>query len=190
MDTLTPTVPHTSFVRYPREIAANVTLRAAAVALVAPGADPPTRGASIALTTACAALQTRLALFDLLADPTAADPVVARDAAMRIRAIDAFEGTPVALQGEGARPSLVVLRRAGDRCVAAWRRWSLDRDASDDPVGVAGVLAVAAWCSWSAGDRDRAVVRARHALDVCATDPLAELVLRLCRRRLSPAWLG
>jgi hypothetical protein len=190
MDTQTPTVPHTAFVRYPREIAANVTLRAAAAALVAPGADPPSRGASIATTTACAALQTRLALMELLADPAIADPAEAAVAVGGLRAVDAFAGTPAALNGDGVRPAMGVLRRAGDRCVAAWRRWSLDRDAPDDPVGVGGALAVAAWCSWAVGEYDRAVVRARHAQDVCATDPLAQLVLRVCRRGLEPAWLG
>lgn len=164
--------------RFSHEIAAAVTLRPAAAALVAPNGTPP----PALVATACAALVTRLTLITFLADPD--DP-----AASAIRLHDPFaDPVPDALHGLGPTPDRARLERAGDRCVDAWRSWSAG-DAPDlDRRGVAGALGVAAWCSWALGQPHRAVVRAGHALDVSPTDPLAGLVRRTCDAGVGPAW--
>ncbi|MFS2029436.1 hypothetical protein ACEN85_04925, partial [Curtobacterium sp. CT11-45] len=82
-------------VRYPREIAAAVTLPAACAALVAPGDAPSSRRASIAVVTACGALATRLAVIRFLADPGPIEP-------RAVAAFDPFsDPTPPALCGFG-----------------------------------------------------------------------------------------
>lgn len=169
-------------VRYPREIAAAVTLPAACAALVAPGGGPPSRTASIAVVTACGALSTRLALIRFLTAPGPVDP----------RAVTPFDPfcdpTPPALQGFGPEPDRARLRTAGDRCADSWRRWRAEEPSADSAAGAAGALAVAAWCSWALGSAARAQTRAQHALDTRADDPLADLVLRSVRAGSGPVW--
>jgi hypothetical protein len=166
-------------VHHPREVAANVTLGAAARALARPPGPPLRDGEAVAITTACTALMTRLALV--------ADIGRAAGTPSHVGAV--MWELPDALSGIGPDPSAVVIRTAGERCVAAWRRWvSAGGDAGDEPDGVAGALAVAAWCSWATRRAAEARIRARYALDVDPSDPLAELVLRSCRARRGPRW--
>jgi hypothetical protein len=169
-----------AFVRHSHEIAAAVTLPSGARALVATG--PLTAAGSIAVTTACAALSTRVALLRFLADPDADEPI-------GITGHDPFtEPLPPALLGRGPVPNRERVRRAGDRCVEAWRRWSQDRDSGQSVVGVGGALGLGAWCAWALGSDLRATTRARYALDLRGDDPLARLVLRSCSVGVRPAW--
>jgi len=168
--------------RYSHEIAAAVTLPSGARALVAPG--PLTAAAGIALTTACAALSTRLALLAFLADPQADEPI-------GITGHDPFtEPTPPALVGSGPEPDRERVRRAGDRCVDAWRLWTQDRGSGQSVVGVAGALGLGAWCAWAVHAEARAATRARYALDLRSQDPLARLVLRSCTLGVRAVWRG
>lgn len=177
--TLSPPDP---FIRYSHEIAAAVTVPAAARALV--GASALTTAEAAAVTTACGALSTRIALLRFLAVPGAADPGA-------VRGHDPFtEPMPPALLGRGPMPDRDRVRLAGDRCVEAWRTWIADAGSGQSPVGVAGALSLAAWCSWALGSELRASTRARYALDLAADDPLATLVLRACRARRRAAWRG
>ncbi|MFZ7088598.1 hypothetical protein [Curtobacterium sp. RRHDQ10] len=165
--------------RYPREIAASVTLGAAARALARPSGGPLVSGECVAITTACTALRTRLALVADVGRPVGA----ASDVQLVTWVL------PDALTGAGTAPSAMVLRTAGDRCVAAWQRWATSGGrAADDPGGVAGALAVAAWCSWGTRRCPEALTRASYALDIDPTDPLALLVQRWCRLGRRPAW--
>ena len=169
-------------VRYPREIAAAVTLPAACAALVTPGTAPLPRTAAIAVTTACAALATRLALVSFLAAADRPEP-------RSVRPHDPFhEPTPPALLGLGPAPDRDRLRTAGDRCADAWRQWRSADATADTSDGSAGALSVAAWCSWALGSPVRAQIRARYALDVRPDDPLAGLVLRSVRAGSVPGW--
>ena len=180
--TTTGTTSDTTFVRYSHEIAAAVTLPSGARALVAPG--PLTAAAGIALTTACAALSTRLALLAFLADPQADEPI-------GITGHDPFtEPTPPALVGSGPEPDRERVRRAGDRCVDAWRLWTQDRGSGQSVVGVAGALGLGAWCAWAVHAEARAATRARYALDLRSQDPLARLVLRSCTLGVRAVWRG
>ncbi len=174
--------PADHLVRWPREIAAAVTLPAAAAALVAPAAGQLSRPARIAVTTACAALATRLALVAFLADPTGPS---ARD----VRPFDPFvDPMPDALLGVGRSPDRDRVRTAGDRCAEAWRAWRVDDPEADSRGGAAGALAVSAWCAWALGSSARAQTRARYALDLRPDDPLAGLVLRTVQAGSAPAW--
>ncbi|WP_267424514.1 MULTISPECIES: hypothetical protein [unclassified Curtobacterium] len=167
-----------------REIAAAVTLPVAAAALVAPGTAPLDRRGGAAVSTACVALATRMALIPFIAAPADRIPMV-------IRPFDPFhDPTPLALQGAGPAPDRDRLRRAGDRCVGPWQDWRLRGCPEDERLGVAGALALGAWCSWALGSPERARARARHALDAVPTDALAGLVLRSVRARTAPAWWG
>jgi len=180
--TTTGTITGGTFLRYSHEIAAAVTLPSGARALVAPG--PLTAAAGIALTTACAALSTRLALLAFLADPQADEP-------MGITGHDPFtEPTPPALVGAGPEPDRERVRRAGDRCVDAWRLWTQDRGSGQSVVGVAGALGLGAWCAWAVHAEARAATRARYALDLRSQDPLARLVLRSCTLGVRAVWRG
>jgi len=172
---------HATYQHYPREVAAQVTLGAAGAALTA--AVPPGPGACVAITTACAALVTRLGLVEYLG------VVADRAADAVVRPVDAPFALPERLYGRGAPPSAERLAEGGERCVAAWRRWATSAGtAADDPRGVAGALGLAAWCAWALGSTARARTRARYALDIDHTDPLAELVVRWCRNRQGPTW--
>ncbi|MCL9664996.1 hypothetical protein L2091_07110 [Curtobacterium albidum] len=176
--------------RYPREIAAAVTLRAACAALVAPSpdgdavvADALARPQAVAVVTACGALATRFAMVGFLAARGRPDP----------RAVVPFDPfrdpTPPALGGSGPEPDRSRVRLAGDRCAAAWRTWRADGAVGGDvAVGAAGALALGAWCAWALGSSARAEVRARHALDTRADDPFGWLVLRAVRSGHGPAW--
>lgn len=179
---LTARSDHDSAVRFPREIAAAVTLPAAAAALVAPGDGPLRATAATAVVTACGALATRMALVDFLAAPGVRDP-------RTLRAFDPFhDDTPPALSGIGPRPSRSRLRTAGDRCVEAWRTWHVQDGPADGTAGAAGALALAAWCAWALGSAARAETRARYALDVRDDDALAGLVLRSVLADSRPTW--
>jgi hypothetical protein len=173
-DDVTGRYPH-----HPREVAAHVTLGAAAAVLVRDDGAPLGPGEAVVVTTACAALVTRLGLLVYLVDPgRGVRPVVPQQ-----------ESLPRALLGQGPAPNRTRVATAGDRCVAAWRRWATsDGSAADDSVGVAGALALGAWCSWSVRRAAQARTRARYALDVDPTDPLARLVLGWCRTRRGPRW--
>lgn len=172
-----------SAVRYPREIAAAITLPAAAAALVAPGGGPPSTAASVAVTTACGALATRIALVRFIADRDAPDP-------RSIRAFDPFsDPTPPELRGCGVEPDRSRVRTAGDRCADAWRSWRAQGSAADSAAGAAGALALGSWCSWALGSPARAETRARYALETCADDPLAGLVLRSVLAGSAPSWV-
>ncbi|PYY35207.1 hypothetical protein DEJ16_08305 [Curtobacterium sp. MCJR17_055] len=180
METTTISTTTDPYTRHTREIAAAVTLPAAARALVAP--EDLSASGAVAVTTACGALATRLALVRFLADP---GPMDAAD----VRPLDPFsEPTPSALHGSGPEPDRDRVRTAGDRCVEAWRRWTRSSDSGLSEIGVAGALALGAWCSWALGSELRATTRARHALAVRADDPLAGLVLRTCRAGARAAW--
>ncbi|QCR43673.1 hypothetical protein C1N91_09135 [Curtobacterium sp. SGAir0471] len=185
--------------RYPREIAAAVTLRAACAALVAPSPPsasfaPQRAGASagdevlarpqaVAVTTACGALATRFALVGFLASRGRPDPGT-------VVPFDPFrDPTPPALGGSGPEPDRARLRVAGDRCAAAWRTWRADGAVGGDvAIGAAGALALGAWCAWALGSSARAEVRARHALDTRPDDPFGWLVLRAVRSGHGPGW--
>ncbi|MET3635410.1 MULTISPECIES: hypothetical protein [Curtobacterium] len=176
--------------RYPREIAAAVTLRAACAALVAPSpdgdavvADALARPQAVAVVTACGALATRFALVGFLAARGRPDPGT-------VVPFDPFrDPTPPALGGSGPEPDRARLRLAGDRCAAAWRTWRADGAVGGDvAVGAAGALAMGAWCAWALGSSARAEVRARHALDTRPDDPFGWLVLRAVRSGHGPAW--
>lgn len=185
--------PPSTLVRYPREIAAAVTLRAACGALVAPspprGAGGPaedevlTRPQAVAVTTACGALATRFALVGFLAARGRPDPGT-------VVPFDPFrDPTPPALGGSGPEPDRARLRLAGDRCAAAWRTWRADGAVGADvAIGAAGALALGAWCAWALGSSARAEVRARYALDARPDDPFGWLVLRAVRAGHGPAW--
>jgi hypothetical protein len=179
MDSTTLTSTDT-FIRYTSEIAAAITLPAAARALV--GSAPLTTPQTVAVTTACGALATRIALLRFIAGPSDADP----DA---VTGIDPFtEPMPAALLGGGPPPDRARVRLAGDRCVESWRRWSGAAGSGQSVGGVAGALGLGAWCSWALGSELRATIRARYALDLCPADSLAMLVLRACRARRRPTW--
>ncbi|MGN8048545.1 hypothetical protein ACTJKO_02570 [Curtobacterium sp. 22159] len=169
-------------VRYPREIAAAVTVPAAAAALVAPGTEPLGRGGAAAVVTACAALATRFALIGFLSASDDPDP-------RSVRPFDPFhDPTPPALCGAGPQPRRSRLRTAGDRCAEAWRWWRAEDLSADTATGAAGALALASWCSWALGSQARAQTRAQYALDTCPDDPLAALVLRSVRVGSVPTW--
>ncbi|KQO64692.1 hypothetical protein [Curtobacterium sp. Leaf261] len=171
--------PDTLYRYYPREVAAHVTLGAAAAALVRHDDHPMGPGESVAVTTACAALATRLGLLRHVVDP--AVPAVPFTVW--------HEQLPAALLGTGTIPDRDRVVVAGDRCVAAWRRWATSAGtAADDVGGVAGALALGSWCSWATRSAAQARTRARYALDVDPSDPLARLVLGWCRARHGPAW--
>lgn len=174
--------PTSRYPVYPREIAAAMTLRPAAAALVAPPTVPLTDGAGVAVTTACGALATRIALVEFLSDPDTPAPP-------SIRPFDPFgSSTLPGLHGVGPGPDRGRLRTAGDRCVEAWRRWRLGPGACDDVIGVAGALALGAWCSWALGSSARAITRARYAVDLVPDDPLAGVVLRSASADRGPSW--
>lgn len=177
----TRTTPEAA-VRYPREIAAAVTLRAACAALVAPGDAPLQRTAAVAVITACGALAPRLALLAFIAARDHPDP-------RAVAAFDPFrDPTPPALRGWGPEPDRHRVRLAGDRCVGAWQRWRAEDSSADTAIGAAGALATASWCSWALGSPARAQTRAQHALDTRSDDPLAALVLRSVRAGSAPSW--
>ncbi|PZE80867.1 hypothetical protein [Curtobacterium sp. MCBD17_032] len=194
MDSTTAKRPASS-PRYSHEIAAAVTLPAAARALVDTAAL--TTADAIAVATGCGALATRIGLLRFLADPD-------RVASGTVAPVDPFcDGMPAALVGRGPSPDRDRLRHAGDRCVESWRIMTRTADGVrathgvppvvavagvSGAVGVAGALALGAWCSWALGSELRAATRARYALDLRADDPLAMLVDRLCRIRRRPAW--
>ncbi|WIB76091.1 hypothetical protein DEJ28_10410 [Curtobacterium sp. MCPF17_002] len=169
-------------VRYPREIAAAVTLPAACAALVADGTGPLPRTAGIAVLTACGALAPR---FALLAFVAARDEPDARTVA----AFDPFhDPTPPALRGFGPEPDRDRVRVAGDRCAEAWQWWRAEDLPADTATGAAGALAMASWCSWALGSVARAQTRAQYALETRGDDPLAGLVLRSVRAGSAPSW--
>lgn len=169
-------------VRYPREIAAAVTLPAACAALVAPGDSTFAHAASVAVATACGALATRIALVRFLGTPGHPDP-------RSVVVFDPFhDEMPPALGGFGPEPDRARLRLAGDRCAEAWRRWRTEDPSADTATGAAGALALGAWCAWALGSSARAQTRAQHALDTRSDDPLAGLVLRSVRAGNGPAW--
>lgn len=174
--------PDQTAVRFPREIAAAVTLPAAAASLVAPGAGPCTRTGAIAIVTACGALATRLALVPFLVARDLPDP-------RSVRGFDPSDGpVPPALLGLGPEPDRDRVRTAGDRCAEAWRVWRAEDRLGDSAVGAAGALALGAWCAWALGSSARAETRARYALETRADDPLAGLVLRSVLAGSSPTW--
>lgn len=179
----TTRTPSETAVRYPREIAAAVTLPAACAALVAPSdSGPLSRTGTIAVLTACGALATRFSLIDFLAARDEPDP-------RRVSSFDPFsDPTPSALCGDGPEPDRHRLRLAGDRCAGAWQTWRADDLSADTATGAAGALAMAAWCSWALGSTARAQTRAQYALETRADDPLAALVLRSARAGTSPRW--
>ncbi|MEK6309185.1 MAG: hypothetical protein V4737_12990 [Curtobacterium sp.] len=174
---------HDRAVRYPREIAAAVTLRAACAALTdGPAERPLSPVAAIAVLTSCAALATRFAILDHLADPDEPDPRTAVP-------FDAFaDSLPTALTGAGPMPVRGRLRTAGDRAADAWHVWRAGNDPHGCARGAAGALSIAAWCAWGLGSAERARTRAVYALETAADDPLASLVLRMVRCGVSPAW--
>ncbi len=174
---------HDRTVRYPREIAAAITLRAACAALTAgpPDGRVPDTG-TIAVLTSCAALATRFALLEHLADPTDPDP-------RTVVPFDAFaDRLPPALIGSGPEPDRARLRVAGDRAAHAWRVWRAGDDPEGCARGAAGALSLGAWCAWALGSGARAQTRAVYALETAADDPLASLVLRMVRCGVAPAW--
>lgn len=177
----TPSRPTTE-VRYPREIAAAVTLRPACAALVAPGTGPLSRAASVTVVTACAALATRLSLVEFLAALDQPD----------VRSVTPFDPfrdpTPPALCGSGPEPDRGRLRTAGDRCAEAWQWWRAEDRSADATTGAGGALALASWCSWALGSVARAQTRAQYALETSPDDPLAALVLRSVRAGSGPSW--
>lgn len=172
------------YVRHPREIAAAVTLPVAAAALVASGSAMPQQAGRAAVATACAALVTRMALIRFIAAAAGAEPT-------EIEPFDPFhDATPTALHGIGAAPDRQRLRVAGARCVDVWHWWRQHGSLPDDRVGVAGAVALGAWCSWALGSLAQAEVRAQYAIDTVATDALAGLVQRSCRAGRQPTWWG
>lgn len=174
---------HDRAVRYPREIAAAVTLRAACAALTDGPADLPLAPlAAVAVLTSCTALATRFAILEHLADPDDPDPRTAVP-------FNAFvDRLPPALTGAGPIPDRARLRLAGDRAADAWRMWRAGDDPHGCSRGAAGALSVAAWCAWGLGSAERARTRAVYALETAADDPLASLVLRMVRCGVAPGW--
>lgn len=174
---------HDRAVRYPREIAAAVTLRAACAALTDGPADlRPSLPAAIAVLTSCGALATRFAIVEHLADPSNPDPRAAVP-------FDAFaDRLPPALTGSGPMPDRRRLRTAGDRAADAWRMWRSGDDPLGSARGAAGALSIAAWCAWGLGSAERARTRAVYALETAVDDPLASLVLRMVRCDVRPTW--
>jgi len=171
-----------SAVRFPREIAAAVTLPAAAAALVAPGRADLSTAAATAVVTACGALAPRMALVPFIAAQGTPDP-------RSIRVFDPFaDPTPPALHGFGPAPDRARVRLAGDRCADAWRVWRAQDGAFDGSSGAAGALSLGAWCAWALGSWARAETRARYALETRADDPLAGLVLRSVVAGSGPSW--
>lgn len=169
-------------VRYPREIAAAVTLPAACAALVAPGTTPLARTATVAVLTACGALASRFALLAFVAARDEPDP-------RSVTTFDPFhDPTPPALRGWGPEPDRERLRVAGDRCAEAWRWWRAEDPSADTAAGAAGALAMASWCSWALGSVARAQTRAQYALETQPDDPLAAVLLRSVRAGSGPAW--
>ena len=187
MACMIPSTAHTpdhTAVRFPREIAAAVTLPAAAAALVTSGVGAGSRVGAIAIVTACGALSTRMALVPFLAARDQPDP-------RAIRGFDPFDDpTPPALHGLGPEPDRARLRTAGDRCAEAWRVWRAEGGQVDSSAGAAGALALGAWCAWALGSWARAETRARYALETRADDPLAGLVLRSVLAGSAPTWAG
>lgn len=174
--------PDGTAVRFPREIAAAVTLPAAAAALVAPGTGPCPKTGAIAIVTACGALTTRLALVTFLAARDLPDP-------RSVQGFDPFaDPTPPALLGVGPEPDRARVRTAGDRCADAWRVWRAEDGMVDGAMGAAGALALGAWCAWALGSSARAETRSRYALETRADDPLAGLVLRSVLAGSAPTW--
>lgn len=174
---------HDRAVRYPREIAAAVTLRAACAALTDGPADGPLAPpAAIAVLTSCGALATRFAILEHLADPDDPDPRTAVP-------FDVFsDRLPPALTGSGPVPDRRRVRTAGDRAADAWRMWRSGDDPHGSARGAAGALSIAAWCAWGLGSAERARTRAVYALETAADDPLASLVLRMVRCEVGPTW--
>ncbi len=174
---------HDRTIRYPREIAAAVTLRAACAALTSgPAGRPLAPAESIAVLTTSAALATRFAVLEHVADASGRD-------ARSVVPFDAFtDRLPPALIGAGPAPDPDRVRTAGDRLAAAWRFWRAGSDPEGCVQGAAGALALAAWCAWALGSDARAQTRAVYALETAADDPLASLVARLVRTRTRPAW--
>ena len=173
---------HDTAVRFPREIAAAVTLPAAAAALVAVGTVGLAPAAAIAIVTACGALATRMALVGFVADVDAPAP-------RSIRSFDPFDdAVPPALLGFGPEPPRDRVRTAGDRCAESWRMWRADDASADAAAGAAGALAVGAWCAWALGSWARAETRSRYALETRPDDPLAGLVLRSVLADSRPSW--
>ncbi|WP_420367898.1 hypothetical protein [Curtobacterium sp. L1-20] len=169
-------------VRYPREIAAAVTLPAACAALVTHRPGPLLAREAIAVLTACGALAPRLALLAFLTARDRPDP-------RSVVPFDPFhDPTPPALHGAGPEPDRDRVRTAGDRCAAAWQWWRAEDRSADTAVGAAGALATASWCAWALGSGARAETRARYALETRSDDPLAGLVLRSVRAGSAPAW--
>lgn len=179
------------YVHHPREIAAAVTLTAAAAALVAPAAHRHplgpaalSSGQAAAIATACGALATRIALVRVIAAESGSAP-------RRVSPHDPFsQAPPLALRGRGGAPDRDRVRLAGDRCAAVWHAWKQQGAPTDERVGVAGALALGAWCAWALGSDAAAAVRARYALDTSPRDPLAALVLRSVRAGAGPTWWG
>jgi hypothetical protein len=171
-----------SAVRFPREIAAAVTLPAAAAALVAPGRAALRAAAATAVVTACGALAPRMALVPFIAASDQPDP-------RSIHVFDPFaDPTPPALHGFGPAPDRLRVRVAGDRCAEAWRAWRSQDGPFDGASGAAGALSLGAWCAWALGSWARAETRARYALETRADDPLAGLVLRSVLAGSGPSW--
>lgn len=173
---------HDQSVRYPREIAAAVTLRAACAALTGgPGDRPLLSSESVAVLTACTALATRFAIIAFLAD-SGAD----------LRSVRPFEPfhdeTPPALLGRGPAPDPDRMRTAGERAADAWRSWRAGQDPDGWAAGAGGALALASWCSWAIGSAERARIRAVYALETVPDEPLAGLVLRTVRAGNAPVW--
>jgi hypothetical protein len=167
----------------PREIAANLTLRAAAAALVAPAdAWPMTAAACVAVTTACAPLQTRVGLVQCIAAPIGTSPPCVAYDVMQERVV------PLCLSGVGPMPDRTRIEIAGERALRAWRRWAFDPDAGDDPFGAAGAAGLAAWCAWATGESVRALERASLALRIAPGDMFACLVENWVANDVRPAW--
>lgn len=180
-------VAHSStspFVRHPREIAAAVTLPVAAAALVAPGTALLDAAGRSAVATACAALATRMALVRFVGAASGPDLEA-------VRPFDPFvDPTPLALHGRGPEPSRDRIRTAGERSTAVWHGWKQQGSPRDERRGVAGAVALGAWCSWAIGSLTEAEVRSGYALDVVPDDALAVLVLRSARAGARSSWWG
>lgn len=172
------------FVRHPREIAAAVTLPVAAAVLVAPGTALLDAAGRSAVATACAALATRMALVRFIGAASGPD-------LRAVRPFDPFtDPTPSAFHGRGPAPSRDRIRTAGARCTAVWHGWKQQGSPRDERRGVAGAVALGAWCSWAVGALTEAEVRAGYALDVVPDDALALVVHRSARAGARPEWWG
>jgi hypothetical protein len=180
------TISSAAYPRYSREIAAHITQRAAARALVERGRTFD-RAASIAVSTTCAAFATRLGLVRFLGAPAASNP-----SPWTCQPFDAFDdgGLPAEFHGIGPEPSRVRLRLAGDRSASVWHRWESDLGSAEYHRGVSGSLALAAWCAWSLDEPDVALERADLSLAADETDPVAALIIRRVSRGVRPAWWG